>query len=259
MAVSILEKATQLEQEGKLRLVEVDGTNFGAAVQRFHYSPIPHTPAEIDAALAAGDESLLAPKSIWFNGNEFAYWPFNVEGLEMTGETAAAPTLSVSNLDSRVTALCINYDDMAQAVVRIIDTYVDYIDARNFAGGNPDADPLQTFTHTWWIDAKSAESDDIVTFTLGSPADLEGQLLPTRQLIQICEWARRGEYRANKGCSYNGTAYFDERGNPTNDPAKDQCGGCMSDCQLRFGHGLADPKEAVLDFGGMPGGNLNGQ
>lgn len=259
MSMSILEKATQLEQVGKLRLVEVDGSAFGAAPLRLHFSPIPHTPAEIDAAIAADDESLLAPKPIWFNGQDYQYWPFRVDGLEMTAEQAATPTLNVANLGGHVTALCLNYDDMAQAIVRVTDTYIDYIDASNFASGNPDADPLQCFTQTWWIDSKSAEGDEVVTFTLGSPADLEGQLLPTRQLSQLCEWARRGEYRANKGCSYNGTAYFDINDNPVQDPALDECSGCQVSCEIRFGAGLVDPKTAVLDFGAFPGGNLNGQ
>lgn len=260
----ILEKSTRLEQEGRIRLIIVDGSEFGAQVQRFHYSPQAHTPAEIQAAIAAGDETMLYPKSIWWNGEEYDYHPAIIEGLEMTAEQSAQPTLTVSNLDGSVSALCINFEDMAQAVVTIIDTYVDYIDAKNWPAGQRPAysespDPAQRFIETWYIDAKTSETDETVVFNLGSPGDLQGQVIPTRQITQLCTWAVRGEYRANKGCSYSGTAYFDENGKPVTDPSKDVCGGFLDDCRKRFGAGLADPRQAVLDFGGFVAANLSGR
>lgn len=260
----ILEKSTSLEQIGRIRLVQVDGSAFGAPMQRFHYSPQAHTPAEIDAAIKANNELMLAPKSIFFGGNEYDYHPSIIEGLEMTAEQSAQPTLTVANLDGSVSALCINFDDMAQANVTIIDTYVDYIDASNWPAGqrppyaeNPD--PSQKFTETWFIDSKSVETDETVVFNLSSPGDMQGQVIPTRQITQICTWAARGEYRLNKGCSYSGTAYFDENGKPVTDPSKDVCGGFLDDCRKRFGAGMTDPRQAVLDFGGFVAANLNGQ
>lgn len=256
---TIIERAMGLDQEGKIRLVEVDGTEFGAGIMRFHYSPRAHTEAEVLAAVAADDEAALEPVPIWWDGNEYGYHAFAVEGISASSEQAASPALHVHNLGGAISALCIHFDDMAQAKVKIIDTYAGFIDAANFPAGNPTADPQQCFTQIYWIDSKSAETDETVSFKLGSPADLQGQMIPTRQITILCEWAKRGEYRMNKGCSYAGTAYFDEKGNPVSDPALDVCGGCLSDCEKRFSAGLADPKAAILDFGGFPSANLLGR
>jgi phage-related protein len=48
--------------------------------------------------------------------------------------------------------------------------------------------------------------------------------IPTRQITSLCEWALRGQYRSGDGCTYNGTAYFDAKGNAVADPALDVCG-----------------------------------
>lgn len=99
---------------------------------------------------------------------------------------------------------------------------------------------------------KTSEDDEVVTWSLSSPADLQNLVIPTRQITSMCEWALRGQYRSGDGCTYNGTAYFDAKGNSVADPALDVCGGCLSDCRKRFGAGLAEPNTAILDFGGFP-------
>jgi hypothetical protein len=68
---------------------------------------------------------------------------------------------------------------------------------------------LQTF----WLDTKTSEDDEVVSWSLSSPADLQGLVIPTRQITSLCEWALRGQYRSGDGCTYNGTAYFDAKGN----------------------------------------------
>jgi len=123
----------------------------------------------------------------------------------------------------------------------------------NFPDGvNPTADPTMFSLQTFWLDTKTAEHDETVAWSMSSPADLQGLVIPTRQITSLCEWAMRGQYRSGDGCTYNGTAYFDAKGNPVSDPALDACGGCLSDCRKRFGAGLAEPNTAILDFGGYP-------
>lgn len=249
--MAIIDQAASLAPGGKVRLVEVDASEFSGGIHRFHYSPFPHTPEEIDAA--NGDEDKLGPKPIIWNGEAFEYWPFQVSGLELSTDQAAEPTLSVSNLDGHISALCLQFKDMVNAKVSIIDTYAIYLDAANFPdNSNPTADPTMFELQTFWLDAKTDDDDETVSWVLSSPADLQGLVIPTRQITPLCEWALRGQYRSGDGCTYNGTAYFDVKGNPVADPALDVCGGCFSDCRQRFGAGLADPNSAVLDFGGFP-------
>lgn len=90
---------------------------------------LPHTPDEI--AAAGGDENKLPAKSIWWQGQEYKAWPCQIEGIETaTDGTSAQPTLSVANLDSSITALCLTYDDLLQAKVTIHDTLAQYLDAK---------------------------------------------------------------------------------------------------------------------------------
>lgn len=248
--MALIDTASGLTPSGRVRLVEVDATDFGGGMHRFHYSPFPHTPEEI--AAAAGDENMLGPKPIYYGGNMYDFWPFQFTEMVMSTDQAAQPKLEISNLDGTITALCLAFRDMLNARVKVIDTFVEYLDAVNFAAGNPTADPQAYSYQQFWLDTKNAEDDETVQWMLSSPADFQGQMLPTRQITSVCEWAMRGQYRTGDGCSYNGNAYFDVKGNPVTDPALDVCSGMLGHCRKRFGAGLTNPSSAELDFGGFP-------
>ncbi len=240
----------KLEPGDTVRLFSVDGTAFGVGeVMRFHSHSIPHSEAEILAA--GGDESKLAAKSVWWQGQEYKAWPCQIEGIEKsTGGESAQPVLRVANLDASITALCLAYDDMLQAKVSIHDTLAQYLDARNFPGGNPTADASQEKIQVWYIDAKTSETNEVVEFALSSPMDLQGLMIPTRQLHSLCTWCIRNKYRTGDGCDYAGTRYFDKNNNPVDDPSRDECNGTLTACKLRFGDGNE------LSFGGFPGTSL---
>lgn len=238
-----------LEPGKRVRLFEVDGDTFGAGVLRFHNDTIPYTPEEL--AAANGDESKLPRKTIWWQDKEYSPWPVQIEGLETSGDgKSAEPKLTVANLDGSISALCLRFKDMVQAKVTIHDTFSHYLDSRNFPEGNPAADPAQEFIQAWYIDKKSMETNEIIEFTLASPFNLTGLRIPTRQIMSLCAWSMRGDYRTGRGCDYTGDDCFDERGNRVNDRSLDRCGGTLVDCKLRFG------KTSALPFGGYPGAAL---
>ena len=240
----------KLEPGDGVRLFEVDGTSFGAGeVLRFHSYNLVHTEAEI--TLAGGDENKLPAKSIWWQGEEYKAWPCQIEGIEAsTSGSSAQPKLSVANLDSSITALCLAYDDLLQAKVTIHDTLAQYLDAKNFAGGNTTADPTQEKIKVFYIDSKSGEDNETVEFTLSSPMDLQGLMIPTRQLHSLCTWCIRNKYRTGDGCDHAGTRYFDKNNNPVSDPSLDECNGTLTACELRFGKGNE------LSHGGFVGTSL---
>jgi len=240
----------KLEPGNEVRLFSVDGTAFGTGeVLRFHSYNVPHTEAEI--VTAGGDESKLPAKSIWWQGQEYKAWPCQIDGVEAsTSGSSAQPKLSVANLDGSVTALCLAYDDLLQAKVTIHDTLAQYLDARNFAGGNPAADATQEKLQVWYIDAKTSETNEVVEFALSSPMDLQGLMIPTRQLHSLCTWCIRNKYRTGDGCDYAGSRYFDKNNNLVSDPSLDECNGTLSACKLRFG------ENNELSFGGFPGTSL---
>lgn len=240
----------KLEPGDEIRLFEIDGSAFNMGdILYFHGYNIPHTEAEILAA--GGDESKLPAKSIWWQGTEYKAWPCELEGIESsTSGSEAQPTLRVGNINGSISALCLYYDDLAQARVTIRETQKQYLDSRNFSEENSTADPTQEKRHLYFIDTKSLETDELVEFTLSSPMDLQGVLIPTRQYHSLCTWCIRNKYRSGDGCDYAGTRYFDKNNKPVDDPSKDVCNGTLSACKLRFG----DNNE--LPFGGFPGTSL---
>jgi lambda family phage minor tail protein L len=237
-----------LEPGSEVQLFEVDCTVFGGDVLRFHGHAIAHTPAELQAAMATGQAPEAKP--IWWQGQKYRAWPVQIEGLALDGEGAApSPTLTVGNLDRSISALCLLFDDLAQARVTIRQTFAHYLDAENFEAGNPTADPTQEKAQVWYIEQRLGESDEAVAFALSSPADVQGQQIPARQIHALCHWAMCGEYRG-ADCGYTGGPVADLDGTPTDDPARDRCGGLLSDCKARFG------ANNPLPFGGFPGAAL---
>ncbi|QLO37306.1 phage minor tail protein L [Klebsiella sp. RHBSTW-00484] len=240
----------KLEPGDSIRLFEIDGRAFNMGeVLYFHGYNVPHSAAEIIAA--GDDEAKLPAKSIWWQGTEYKAWPCELEGIESsTTGSDAQPTLRVGNIDGSISALCLYYDDMAQARVTIHDTQKQYLDVRNFADGNATADPTQEKRQLYFIDAKNLETDEAVEFALASPMDLQGMMIPTRQYHSICAWCIRNKYRSGDGCDYAGTRYFDKNNKPVDDPSQDVCNGTLTGCKLRFG------KNNELPFGGFPGTSL---
>lgn len=258
-----------LEPGSLVQLIEVDCTAFGGDVLRFHGHTIALRERDLQALRnpiyagslqwLAGSESVLAgdgtagtgARAIWWQGEKYSAWPCRAEGIEADGSgSPSSPTLSVGNIDGTISAICLLFDDLVQAKVTIHNTFVHYLDASNFEGGNPEADPTQESIDVWYIDRKSAEDGEVVQWELSSPADVSGQSIPARIITGMCEWCMRGRYRGPE-CGYTGTAMFDEDGNPTDDPGQDKCGGLLSTgCKLRFG------EDAELPFGGFPGASL---
>ena len=189
-----------------------------------------------------------ATGNITWNGNDYVRLPVQAEGFEFTnGGTLPRPTLSVANLNGAVTALLLGVNlttpgnDLTGAKVRRIRTLKKFLD------GESSADPYATFpVEEWFIDRKSNESRDAVSFELASKFDLSNKELPNRQVVaNICQW----QYRSSE-CSYTGSNYFDVNNNSVGTLAQDACGKRLSSCKKRFG------ENGELPFGSFPGAGL---
>lgn len=237
----------QIEPGATVQLVEVDGTEFGMdKILRFHAYNISEDGWQSFAA-----ENL--PSIVW-QGNEYDPHPYELTNLALSSEgSQPTPTLSVGNVLNYVTALCLEYDDLVKARVRIHTTFKKYLDAVNWVQGNPDANPNEERVQLFYINAKTSETRQQVDFELCSPFNLQSLQLPTRQITPMCTWAMRGWYRSGTGCDYAGTKCFLKDGTPTDDKSKDVCGGQLTDCKARLG------AESALPYGGTPGANLQGK
>ena len=241
--VDIREVIQKLEPGSKVKLVEVDCTEFGGDILRFHNYEVPYTESEL-LEFQQQQVDTIPPKSIVWNGESYVCWPYVMDGVEIDGTgSTPSPSLAVSNLDGSISNLCLLLQNLFMAKVTEITTFEQYLDD----GSDPDSEMF--FSQTWYISRKSGENQNSVTFDLASPADLTGQTIPRRIVHSMCHWALNGGYRG-PDCGYTGTLYFTDKGEPTDNPALDQCGGLCKDCKMRFG------EENQIPFGGFIASSL---
>lgn len=218
-----------------LTLVEIDGTKFGARVYRFHAENLQYTAEELMVAQQTGT---LPSKDVKFQGNTYGARPFGISGISFSSDgKAGKPQLTLSNIDSQVSALIRTYNGMMQAKVTIYIVAADLIDANgNVADG--------AFRRLiYYIERPNFCNPTIARFDLTSPYDMDGIMIPPRVTQSVCYWAQRNWYKTGKGCGYNGPRMFDKDNNPVTDPSLDRCAGTVTACKLRFG------EDAELDFG----------
>jgi len=142
------------------------------------------------------------------------------------------PKLSVGNIDSSISALCLTYQDLLGSKVTFHRTFGKYLDAVNFGGVNPTADPTQEIPpEIWFIERKAFDDNEVVQFELSSAMDFGGVMLPRRQITaNVCGW----RYRSAE-CGYTGGPVADVNDVATSNPALDDCSLRVSGCKLRFG------------------------
>lgn len=265
----------KLSVGGVVTLYELDASNVGAGVYRFHG----HTTREEWHKILewagntndfAGDTDIYAGaiydddadpdarevtilRDIVFAGETYEPIAIRSDGLEVRGDgRASSPSLTLSNtfrnVPGAISALCLHYDDFAGARLTVITTLAKNLDDVNFIEGNPGANSEHK-RQVWFVEQKTDENGAQVKFELSNPVDFEGARIPSREITNYCHWAVHGRYRGEE-CGYTGTDRFTETGEPTTNPALDKCGGRLSDCRLRFG------ENNPLPFGGFPSASL---
>ncbi|ENX33525.1 phage minor tail protein L [Acinetobacter colistiniresistens] len=254
----------KLYVDGLIHLFELDASNLGAGILRFHghiaWQDWEHIYALIGNQQGlVGDVSQLVGKvfdtgsdKVWmrniiFQGKTFEPMALQVSGLEMRSDgKASAPTLSMANningIQGAVTAYCLQFGDFAGAKLKVITTLAKYLDAENFSLGNTGANPSEKREQIWFIEQKTSENAQQVTFELSNPIDFEGLKIPTRQISNYCNW----EYRSEE-CGYIGAEMFTEKDEPTDNPALDRCNYRTSGCHCR---------KNELRFGGFPASSM---
>ena len=253
----------KLYVDGLITLFELDARALGAGILRFHghisyedweriYSLIGSDGLLGDEAQLIGEVFESGENKVWmrniiWQGETFEPMALEVSGLEMRSDgKASAPTLSMANniggIQNAVSALCLQLGDFAGAKLKVITTLAKYLDAENFSAGNPTANSSEKREQIWFIEQKTSENAQQVTFELSNPVDFEGLKIPTRQISNYCNW----EYRSEE-CGYIGSAMFTEKDEPTDNPTLDRCNYRTSGCRCR---------ENELHFGGFPASSM---
>lgn len=229
---SITSEIGKLAPSAVVELFVLDATAQGAEdIIRFH----------------AGTNQLTG--DIVWQGNAYNAFPIQVTGFEYSGNgQLPRPKVTVANISGLITVLCRDTDDLLGAKVTRKRTMVKYLDAVNFTGGtNATADATAEFDDdVFYVDRKTTENRDIVEFELAASFDLQGVLLPRRQIVQnVCPWRYRGTE-----CGYAGANKYTIDDLPTASASLDRCGKRLASCELRFG--VNQP----LPFGGFPAAGL---
>lgn len=217
-----------LEPGAMVELFELDSTTLGGSITRFHgYTQV---------------------GSIHWQAVEYSPWPIQADGFGFSADKPLQPILRVGNVDGSISALCQSFDDLIGATLTRKRTLGQYLDAANFGGVNPTADPNEHWPDDiWYIERRSGEDKETVEFELSSAMDFNGKQVPGRPCVASrCPFLWIGGYRGPY-CGYAGPPVAMADDTPTIDPALDKCGGRVSSCKKRFG------ENGELPFGGFPG------
>ena len=171
---------------------DLQGLNPSAIIELFEL--------ELDSALHGSQttmtyrfhagSNLNANGEIIWQSNTYLRYPVEASGFAFQKGQLPRPQLTVSNTLSLLTAVMLEVNevtagnDLTGAKVTRIRTLAKFIDAANFSGGsNPYGTPANNEfpREIYYIDRKSVENRDIVTFELASVSDLAGIRLPKRQ------------------------------------------------------------------------------
>ncbi|HBN0246896.1 phage minor tail protein L [Escherichia coli] len=207
-----LNETTKTEQSARIDLWEIDLTAFGG--QRYYFS----------------NEANEKGEPVTWQGRKYDVYPIQGTGFDLVGKgTTARPTLAVSNLFGMVTGLAADMQSLVGATVVRHVVYARFLDAVNFTGGNPEADPEQEVVSRWVIEQLSELKATTAAFVLATPTETDGSVFPARiMLAAVCSWTYRSEE-----CGYAGPPVADEFDKPTTDPAKDACSKCRTGCEMR--------------------------
>lgn len=208
----------------------------------------PELPAEQQLLRFCPMTNELGNPVVW-QGHAYTPYPVHAEGFSISSQgVPPRPLLRAANINGVLTALCQAHQDLAQAKLTRIKTFARFLDAVNFAAGNPEADPFQHYPiDVFRVERKTEENDVYIEWELRWPFDLQGVLLPGRFIAQnTCP----SVYKSPE-CGWVPVEgkYFGIRDYATG-VAGDECSKRLKGCELRWG------TKAVLPYGGFPGAGM---
>lgn len=186
---------------------------------------------------------------IGFGGVSYTPVPLEASGFAWNSQSSPAhPVLTVTHAPGLFGA-SLDHGGMQGAKVTRIVTFSSECDPPVGTGGGAAFTP-----ECWLVERISRLDGNQVTFDLQPEARMDGQALPSRVMLgDLCQhryriWdadQARFDYR-QATCPYTEATCFDDRGNPVEDQARDQC-------SLRLDNGCRKRFEGQLPFLGFPG------
>lgn len=156
-----------------------------------------------------GSSSSFQPVTL--NGISYTPFPIMAENWGMDGRGQNnRPKLTLSNVRGFISNLLLQYGQLNGATISRQRVFSRYLDAANFPSPTPNwvtPDPTAVYpAEPFVINRKLVENQQIVSFELIPPIDLQNVQLPFRQIIaNTCRWV----YRQSGTCSYVGVPIAD--------------------------------------------------
>jgi lambda family phage minor tail protein L len=188
-------ESVKLEATTLLNLLEVDATSLGGTVYRFY----------------DGTNNNFLP--VVFNGVEYQPYPFQLTDMAIDGQgSLPRPKLTLANLNGFLSSVVLQNNNLIGAKFTRKRVYARFIDAENFPNNiNPygTPDPLAAYSdEVFYINRKTNENKQTISFELVTPLELDNVKLPRRQIwAKICPFSYRGE-----SCGYTGVPISDQNG-----------------------------------------------
>jgi lambda family phage minor tail protein L len=218
----------QLTHTAIVELFEIDVSALGGGVHFLHH----------------GSNELLG--NVVWQGVTYYRYPVQFRGVERAGDgPMPRPKLTLGNVGGLLGALIREFRGLERAQVTRRRTLAKYLDAANFVGGlNENADPTSHYPdEVWHVDRVAARDDVAVELDLASRLDVQGAMLPARQVLHgTCSWRYRGPE-----CGYTGPPVAKADDTPTLEWSLDGCSHTLRGCRLRVW------PDGQLPFGGFPG------
>lgn len=215
-------ESRRLEAGTRVHLFRLDATVLGGGV--YNFSP--------DA---------VAGSAVMFGGTAYTAVPIEASGFEATSRgSMPQPRIRVSNTDLLMAAAVAELGDLVGATFTRWRTYARYLDDGDLPDSETYAGP-----DIYTVDQKLSENRLFIEWRLASIIDQQDVRLPSRQVLRnVCQlryrvWdADAGAFDySNATCPYVGSDYFKTNTTISANPADDQCGKLLIDCQARFGDG----------------------
>ena len=172
-----------------------------ALIELFELDLLPDDPASTQKVYFHAGTNKLQSKVVW-QGIEYFALPVQASGFDRQASGALPRvTLRLANADGAFSSIINDLDELLASRLTRRRTFARFLDAVNFPEGNPEANPGAYLpSDIFYLERKASESVSAIELEFTSRFDVEGVMLPRRQVLSnSCNWRYRGAE-----CGYTG-------------------------------------------------------
>lgn len=165
-----------------------------ALIELYELDLAPDDPASVYKVFFHAGTNRLTVPIVW---QGVSYYPLPIQAQGFDKQTSGAlprVVLQVANADAMISSVVSNMDDFLASRLTRRRTFARFLDAVNFPEGNPEANVAAYLpSDIFYMERKVSESIRGIELEFASRFDVEGVMLPRRQVMaNCCPWKYRG-------------------------------------------------------------------